>query len=181
VAKTPDELKVCAVCGATIYPEHIKKGVADVLAGRLLCPHCLQEKKMLARVDPGALWRDEAKDHATDEPILLAIEDEQAEEPDSSPTQIRAFADTSAGGTTLGAPIPEVGYHRDLLKDSPNATRCRTFHCKLNDQSFAHLNEMINEWVDANEEIQIKFATSCIGTIEAKSSQDLHLIVTVFY
>ena len=43
------------------------------------------------------------------------------------------------------------------------------------------MNETINEWVDANDDIQIKFVSSCIGTIEAKSSQDMHLIVTVFY
>ena len=181
MARTQDEVKACEVCGASIYPEHIKKGVADFLAGKLLCPHCLQEKKLLATVNPAALYKDDTEDQTSDEPITLADEEEDDMLSGSS-TQIQAFGDSRvSGATSFGAPLPEREYRRPLLKNSPNATRCRIFHSKLNDQSFANMNETINEWVDANDDIQIKFVSSCVGTIEAKSSQDMHLIVTVFY
>ena len=42
------------------------------------------------------------------------------------------------------------------------------------------LNEQINAWADADDNIEIKFATSTIGVIEGKHV-DPHLIVTVFY
>ena len=76
MARTQDEVKACEVCGASIYPEHIKKGVADFLAGKLLCPHCLQEKKLLATVNPPLCTRDDTEDQISDEPITLADEDE---------------------------------------------------------------------------------------------------------
>jgi hypothetical protein len=40
--------------------------------------------------------------------------------------------------------------------------------------------EQINEWVDSDDGIEIKFATSTIGVVEGKHV-DPHLIVTVFY
>ena len=176
----PEELKTCELCGATIYPEHLKKGMADFLAGKLLCPHCLQEKKLIAAVNPANLYREErSAAEPADEPIALVLD--EGEDLGGGAVQSFGGAPASSAGTTVGVPAMDREYRRPLLKGSPNATRCRTFHCKLNDASFSHLNATINEWVDANDDIEIKFATSCIGTIEAKSSQDLHLIVTVFY
>jgi hypothetical protein len=184
MAKTPEELKACEVCGASIYPEHVKKALAGYLAGRLLCSHCLREKQQIAMVNPAAVFRDESTAQDDDEPIALAMDDEDeagSGSPAGSGTGsfIGRVGGTS-GGTTFAGPAIERQYQRELLKNA-HATRCRTFHCKLNDPSFARLNEVINDWVDANEEIEIKFATSCIGMLEAKHSTDPHLIVTVFY
>lgn len=185
MAKTDEELQECGSCGATIYPEHVKKGSADYFGGKLLCPHCLQEKRAIAAVNPAAAYRDAAADDAADEPIALTIdtdaEDNEVPDAGGSSTQIRAFGGGPAGGTAYGAPAGSAGFRRPLLEDAANATRCRTFHCKLTDSSMAHLNEMVNEWVDEHPEIQIKFATSCIGIVEGKSSQDQHLLLTVFY
>jgi hypothetical protein len=184
MAKAPEEMKACELCGASIYPEHVKKGLADYLAGRLLCSHCLREKRQIAMVNPAAVFRDEKAHEEEDEPIALATEDED-ETGSGSPAGSGAGsfigrAGGTGGGTTFAGPAIERQYQRELLKNA-SATRCRTFHCKLNDSSFARLNEVINDWVDANEEIEIKFATSCIGLLEAKHSTDPHLIVTVFY
>jgi hypothetical protein len=186
MAKTPEELKACEVCGASIYPEHVKKGLADYLAGRLLCTHCLRDKRQMAMVNPAAVFRDENAAEPADEPIALASDDEDEVASNSASGVLSATrgrggaAGGTGGGTTFAGPVIERPYQRALLKNA-NATRCRTFHCKLNDPSFARLNEVINEWVDANEDIEIKFATSCIGHLEAKHSTDPHLIVTVFY
>ncbi|MFH1746268.1 MAG: hypothetical protein ABIG44_04415 [Planctomycetota bacterium] len=185
MSKTDEELQECGQCGASIYPEHVKKGTADYFGGKLLCPHCLQEKKAIAAVNPAAAYHDNAADAAVEEPIALALEAEDEMDMSSSPggssTQIRAFGGGPAGGTAYGAQAQGTKFKRPLLEDSESATRCRTFHCKLTDSSLLHLDEMVNEWVDDNPEIHVKFATSCIGILEGKSSQDPHLLLTVFY
>lgn len=42
------EFKTCDACGATIYPEHLENHTAERYAGKLLCPHCLAEKRPTA-------------------------------------------------------------------------------------------------------------------------------------
>ena len=41
-----EQFASCADCGATIYPEHLEKRVAEHWEGKLLCPFCLREKRM---------------------------------------------------------------------------------------------------------------------------------------
>ena len=177
-----EEVKSCELCSASIYPEHLKKGAADFFAGKLLCPHCLQQKKEIAAVNPAAAYADSGPTQE-DEPLTLLVEDEDEviSTPKSS-TQIRSFGGGPSGGTSHGAPVPEEDhYRRPLQPESPHATRCRTFHAKLTDASMAHMNQLINEWVDKHPEIEIKFAMNCIGMVEGKSSQDPNIFVTVFY
>ena len=164
-------LKSCDECGATIYPEHLQKHAAELYNDRLLCPHCLKERKETVETarEPGA----------TDSSIALVAQEEEEEVDPSKPsTSIHTF------GGGVGAPgtaaMTERDWQRPLLGDSRNARRCRTFHCKRTDGSFAHLNEQINEWVDAQDDIEIKFALSNIGVVEGKHA-DPHLIVTIFY
>ncbi|MCH7808459.1 MAG: hypothetical protein IIB60_04485, partial [Planctomycetes bacterium] len=42
------------------------------------------------------------------------------------------------------------------------------------------MSTQINEWIDGNDEIVIKFVTSGIGMFEGKHSEP-NLIVTLFY
>jgi hypothetical protein len=41
-----EQFASCADCGATIYPEHLEKRVAEHWEGKLLCPFCLREKRV---------------------------------------------------------------------------------------------------------------------------------------
>ena len=179
-----EEVKSCESCGASIYQEHIKKGAADLFAGKLLCPHCLQQKKEIAAVNPAAAYS-EGEPAQDDEPLTLLVDEDEGEEgvtASKPPTEIRSFGGGPSGGTSYGAPVPDEDlYRRSLQPESPHATRCRTFHGKLTDASMAHMNQVMNEWVDRNPDIEIKFATSCIGLVVGKSSQDLNIFVTVFY
>ena len=43
-----DSTKTCEACGATIYPEHLERHTAGTWQGKLVCPHCLTERKELA-------------------------------------------------------------------------------------------------------------------------------------
>ena len=167
----------CEECGATIYPEHLERQVAEQWQGRLLCPYCLREKRsasaagVAATPAPVALadLGEAGADLLTDAPIAY----------ERKPTAIRAIGGAPAGMPGVGE-IREQQLRRPLLKGSPNATRCRTFHCKLADGPIAYMNEQINEWADSSDDIEIKFATSTIGVVEGKHV-DPHLIVTVFY
>lgn len=154
-----EHVHTCGACGATVYPEMLNSGLATRVGGRLLCPHCTQQAQ-------------EAAESASEEPSL-SLEDGAAADASAPSRRIQY---------TSGAPrgAAERQYRRPLLRGVTSATRCRTFHCKLTDASFAHLNEQINEWTDAHEDVEIKFATSSICVIEGKHA-DPHLIVTVFY
>ena len=153
-----EHLDTCAICSATIYPEHIARGVAGLHEGRLLCHICLGEH---------------TQKEAPDEPAPSAS---LAQVDFSAPsTKIRSFG---AGSRSVGTSTEN--FRRPLQPDSVHATRCKTFHAKLSDASFSHLDEQINEWADAHDDVHIKFAVSTIGVVEGKN-RDSHIIVTVFY
>jgi len=177
MAEEVEQFASCADCGATIYPEHLEKRVAEHWEGKLLCPFCLREKRVgsaLGMTPPGGPAAAVAQ-------AATLVELEAGEVGGASigyekkPTAIRAVG----GGTPVGH-VTEGKHRRELLKGSANATRCKTFHCKLADGPIAYMCEQINEWVDSDENIEIKFATSTIGVVEGKHV-DPHLIVTVFY
>ncbi|MFO0839779.1 MAG: hypothetical protein U1D55_14810 [Phycisphaerae bacterium] len=152
------DLKVCQVCGATVYPEMIQRHTADYLGGKLLCPHCLHEKQAAATPE--------------NEPA--------AADATAAPAESAAKRVYGGGGITFErAGAFNESYKRPLLKNG-NATRCRTFHCRLNDTSINHLNQQINEYVDAHEDVEIKFVSTTIGVVEGKHSEQ-HLFVTIFY
>jgi hypothetical protein len=156
----PGTFKTCGECGATIYPEHLETHRADLWEGRLLCPHCLHEKK---------------PPEPAPEPLVALADDDKPRVVGGRSSQIHGF---NVGG--IGAvQAAEAPFRRPLLANT-HATRCRTFHCKLTDASIMHLNSQINEWVDAHDDVEIKFAVSTVGIVEGKSS-DQHLIVTIFY
>jgi len=116
------------------------------------------------------------KKDVTDEKITLEPEDEVP--PTSGMSKIRAFG---LGGITGAKKDHDTSHlRRRLIQSEQAATRCRTFHAKLSDASLAYLDNQINEWIDTEPEVSIKFATSCIGVVEGKHAEP-HLIVTLFY
>lgn len=162
----PEVVKQCQACGATIYADQLRSGAAALVNDRLLCAYCLRHPE-----------GESSPTQATDEPIAMLDEGLEAETDASHRSaSIRAFGDGGLGQ----AARRDSQHRRSLLTGSSNATRCRTFHCKLSDASMAHLDEMITEWVDAHDDVEIKFATSSVGVVEGKSA-DPHLIVTIFY
>ncbi len=182
MAASEEALESCQECGASIYPEHLAKHAAEKYHGKLLCPHCLHERRAAESASPADL-RPESGD-ITSEPanatIALARDDETPDNPTpvevSKSRSIKAFS----GGITAGQAVDEVKFRRPVQQNVPYATRCRTFHAKLNEASISYLDRTINEWADAHDEIEIKFATSTIGMFEGKHA-DPNLIVTVFY
>ncbi|MBU0617882.1 MAG: hypothetical protein KKI02_09205 [Planctomycetes bacterium] len=170
----PKKVRTCDECGVTIQREDFLNHAAVRYKGKLLCPACVQavKSKLAAEKQPEPMTGGDYD--PIEVPIALVGEDKPRIVAGPS-DQIHGFS-----GAEMLAKTAEHEYKRPLLHDTQAATRCRTFHCKLTDASFANLNEQINEWVDEHEDIEIKFALSSIGVVEGKHA-DPHLIVTVFY
>jgi len=164
-----ESLRQCEACGASIYREHLDTGIAGYWESQLLCAHCFEEKER----ESGAFSGGGGENLDT---ISLADDDETVKEHAAAATQVRQMSETQLG---MGA-FNVSGLNRPTDPESPCATRCRTFHAKLNEGAVAYMNREINEWVDGDETIRIKFSTAAIGIYEGKR-QDPHLIVTVFY
>ncbi len=74
----------------------------------------------------------------------------------------------------------KTNFKRPLTSGSKTATRIRTFHTRLSQNAMAYMDDQINEWVDENPEIEVKFTNAVIGGVEGKKIEP-HLIVTVWY
>ena len=169
---TTEVLEFCARCGATIYPEHIQSRKAERIAGKLFCIHCTRESAggHAPPLHAGAETPHE-NGAAAEEVTVNAPESDAAPPAAPRKTAIAFDRPTAARLTNLQRPLDPA---------SPLATRCRVFHCRLSDASVRNMEEQINEWVDSQDDIRIKFSTSSVGSVDGKSN-DPHLFVTLFY
>ena len=98
-----EHFETCQECGATIYPEHLDRQVAEKWEGKLLCPFCLREKRSASAA--GMALNEEAasgEQAGTDKPLEL-VELEAGDGSiayDTKPTAIRAI-----GGGPDGLPV----------------------------------------------------------------------------
>ena len=159
-----EETKSCQGCGSTIYPEHIQDGIAKKMNGKLLCAHCVKEEE-------------EAKATADMmEPISFDTDDSHGTKIDMTASQITTTEDTLGKKSAWD----ESRFKRSLDPQSRNASRCRTFHSKITEGALDFMHSQINEWLDENPEITVKFATSTIGMFEGKHTE-LNMFITMFY
>ncbi|NBB94325.1 MAG: hypothetical protein GVY16_01110 [Planctomycetes bacterium] len=73
----------------------------------------------------------------------------------------------------------KTDFKRDLNVTGEGATRCKLWHSRIADGPLLHMESMINEWIDENE-IEVKFVTQTIGTLEGKRSEE-NLLVIIWY
>ena len=153
----------CSTCGASVYPEHLQRGLAARVSGQLHCPCCLAEKK---KTEPSG-----------DAEIPLQLVDEAEVSDRSHGTSLHgthglSLADSVARGSRQ--------FRRPLNHSDDGATRVRIFHAKLSDGAIRNMEQLVNEWLDSDPEITIKFATTTVGTWEGKHIEP-NLIVTIYY
>lgn len=160
----------CEQCGASVYKQHVESGIARYEHGKLLCSHCIAEFE---------------HEHDKDE-VVEAYEriefDDDDDRPDAPAADLSSSRIHGASATTLGVAgaWDDAKFKRPLSQDLAGATRCRTFHCKLSEAAVEFMNNQINEWLDHNDKIVVKFSNSTIGAFEGKHTEP-NLIVTVFY
>lgn len=167
---TDDIASTCEECGASVYRAHLDSGIARYANGRLLCAHCATEYEKSREGKPD------------DEFAPIAFDDDDQPAPRAAKADLSASRIHGATKATLGVSgmWSDARFQRKLDPQSPNATRCRTFHAKLSEAAIDFMNNQINDWIDANPDIVIKYATSCIGPFEGKHTEQ-NLIITVYY
>ena len=165
---TDEVASICQKCGASVYKAHLDSGIARYEGGNLLCAHCVSEYERSHDMLTGA---------DSNEFEAISLDDEfVVEKNDMSQSKIM----TSVHTLGLAGGWDDSRYKRALISDQAIATRCRTFHSKMNEASLEFMNNQINEWIDGNEGMSIKFASTTIGPFEGKHTEP-NLIVTIFY
>jgi hypothetical protein len=159
----------CAVCGATVYKEHLDAGVARYEDGRLMCKHCVEGYEKSHDATGGAA-------SVQFEPIAL----DSPEHTNDNGARGEKIHGASAATLGLAKSWNESRFKRPLLREGSGATRCRTFHSKLSEAAIDFMTNQMNDWLEENNEIVVKFATSTIGMFEGKHT-DPNIIITVFY
>jgi len=164
----------CQVCGASVYPEHIESGKARYDGGKLLCPHCVADEEKKKKKETAFPGDDiDLSPISFDEPDPNDMSESKA---DLSESRIHGFSDDKFGSSGWD----ESKFKRKVDPNATGAARCRIFHAKLSDGALTFMNDQINEWLDENPQVSIKFATSTIGILEGKHAEP-NLMLTLFY
>ncbi len=154
----------CSGCGGAVYQESIDSGIAKYEGSDLYCPHCLKDR--------------ESSGGGVFEPIEFNdVPERDVPAVDMTESRIQATAATGIGDAGTW---DDTRFQRPVNPKGATASRCRTFHCKLTDAALSFMTNQINDWLDKNEDICVKFSTSCIGMFEGKHSE-LNLFLTLFY
>ena len=82
--------------------------------------------------------------------------------------------------TTSSLDVHKQEFTRPTNVTGTGATRIRTFHVRLSESAMQFLDDHINEWMDDNPDVEVKFATTSIGLFEAKRAEP-HLIINIWY
>lgn len=89
------------------------------------------------------------------------------------PKKITAF-----GGDTVAHKKHE--WKRTPYKTGTGAIRVKSFHGKYSEGGLEYLDNAVNEWLDANPEIEVKFVTPTVMTFEGKIREPA-LVLNVWY
>lgn len=161
-----DDVLGCSKCGASVYKEHIEQGLARYEGADLLCPHCVTEAEQSSNGGGGGF-----------SPIEFDDVDESAPLVDLGESRVHTLSESGLGE---GGGWDESQFQRALDPKAPGATRCRTFHCKITEGAVGYFNNQINDWLDKNPNITVKFANTTVGVFEGKHAEP-NLIITLFY
>ena len=165
-----DDVRVCDDCGASVYKEHLTSGIARYEGNKLLCSHCAVEHDRTQQEKFGS------DGGGAFEPIELDnIDERPTAEQDMSSSRIHQMTERGGGKAGKGEE-----FERSLDPSGAGASRCRTFHCRISDGAVEFMNTQVNEWLDKNPDVTIKFASSVIGMFEGKHTEP-NIIITVFF
>ncbi len=120
-----------------------------------------------------------------DEAVLEPVEEGKEEEEEEAislvdVTEAPSGAVRAFGSAAAKHEASNKQFNRPLNVTGKGATRCRMFHCKIADSSIEHMEETINEWIDSNEDIEVKHVGHMVGTMTGKKAEP-NIIVTVWY
>jgi hypothetical protein len=106
---------------------------------------------------------------------------------------ISLVEDESAPHMTSAAPMPKKiqafgmenvqrnrQWKRQAVKTGTGATRVKSFHGKYSEQGLDYLDTAINDWLDNNHDVEVKFVTSTVMTFEGKVREPA-LVLNLWY
>ena len=103
---------------------------------------------------------------------LSAVALSDAPTPGSNKIQITAYGVADAA--------KEKGFKRHATVTGSCACHVKSFHGILSDEGMIRLDDKINQWTEDHPEVEIKFATTTIGTWHGKT-QEPAMIINVWY
>ncbi len=153
--------------------EHLE-APASMIGEKIQCPVCKF---------PESVPDDEEKIHldlggsvpatATATATASAVANSETKIGIAGTSQIRAF-----GGADQKR--KERQWSREAVSSAPGACRMKIFHSRLSENAMEYMEDSVNEWLDENPDIVVKFSNSTVGVVEGKKSES-HIIVTVWY
>ena len=160
--------QACDQCGAAIQPAQISRGQAGRWAGKLLCPTCYQQKRSsvedVGEAAPTGPPKISGAIPVATPPHTESISLVEPEQGRGSAPVIQSLGATPSSLT----PERTESYTRKPAVTGRGACRVRTFHSKLQVESIQFMDGTINQWLDENPDIEVKFVTSTIGTMAGK-------------
>ncbi len=113
------------------------------------------------------------------EPVEIPLSEQQIPRiqppaPNSGGSKIRTFEQRLTSGR-----------HEDTWNRTPNspgtgAIHVKSFHCKFTEESLINIDQLINEWLDAHPQYEVKFVTTSHGEWKGKFGVEPCLVVQVW-
>ena len=175
----------CQLCGANVHPEHVDEGRAGRWAGQLLCAVCYAEKRVAAAPPKPGGVEAAPEPAAGGPPPLPPAHPAQAMSVEEEPISLVDASSGEAGSKIQAFASSRIQHHREQFNRKTTvtgrgATRVRTFHSKIQAESIEFMDSAINDWLDDNPDVEVKFATSTIGTMAGKFPEP-NLILNIWY
>ena len=110
------------------------------------------------------------------------------EDPDEPKEELSSIAVSESDGAGQPKEIRALGMkarrHEDHWNRTPNtpgtgAIHVKSFHCKVTEDGLAYMDQVINEWLDAHPQYEVKFVQTSIGTFTGKIKEP-HVICQVW-
>jgi len=107
-------------------------------------------------------------------------ESDSADQTDLAPIEIDQTTEDQSGQTSSGRTIQTFGTdarHEDKWNRTPNspgtgAIHVKTFVAKLRLDAIDHMDQQVNEWLDAHPQYEVKFVTTTVGRLVGKNTED---------
>lgn len=133
---------------------------------------------MASDEDPIQLTDDDQVPPSDDELLSMAIPIDQidqepaAEEPERDLFEPIALSDVGSARKQIKVTgdkrSHDEHWSRKTNVNGEGATHMRTFVAKLRIDAIDHLDQTINEWLDAHPEYEVKFVSTSVGTLTGK-------------
>lgn len=116
-------------------------------------------------------------------PVMTVSQSHSAEEAEpinligSGEGSVESKIKTNVGN---GLSVRKEQFARKAAINGTGACRIRSFHGRLSSQGLEYMDNQINEWLDHNPEVEVKFVTSSVGVFEGKMREPA-LILNLWY